>query len=215
LAGLGFFLSLALAGILVFGLFRGWGRHGVSSLGAGAGAEAGLAASATPESSAKKAVDPTEEDADSELEEAAPEEASNARPGESFSGYLDKTQRKLEWKETSLGLGVFSFDVRLPTSEPGRDDAGAARRAPIGMAQVEVYLQCDSKRTCDFLSERAVEVKSIVSGSLVGIERTELFAPEGKRRLKRLIMDRLNHSLDDWLDQGKVDDVFFSKLMVK
>ena len=62
----------------------------------------------------------------------------------------------------------------------------------MNMAEVEIQVQCDKKETCDFLDGQSAKVKDEVTQVFTAMERDELLSKEGKKKMKRKIIDRLN-----------------------
>ena len=54
------------------------------------------------------------------------------------------------------------------------------------------------------------QVRNQITNVLLPLERDQLLSREGKKKLKKALIERLNV----WLPKGKVDDVFFSKLLL-
>ena len=106
-------------------------------------------------------------------------------------------------KERSLEMGQFSIQiVAVAPPHPG----------VLNTASVEITLECDHAEACERIKGRVVQARNEVIGVFRPVDREELFSKEGKKRLKRLILDRLNH----WSasESGKVTQVHFVNLIV-
>jgi flagellar basal body-associated protein FliL len=54
-------------------------------------------------------------------------------------------------------------------------------------------------------------VRNQVTNALIDVDRNELIDLEGKRRIRKIILDRLN----GWIPEGQLLNVYFSRLMVE
>jgi flagellar basal body-associated protein FliL len=104
---------------------------------------------------------------------------------------------------TMLSLGQFTIALK---PVPGRPTGGSF----VNMAEVELYAECDTGATHDFLEENLAQARSQLSGVFLSVDREELLSRDGKRKLKRRILELLN----GWLPRGKIKEIYFSKLVV-
>lgn len=88
-------------------------------------------------------------------------------------------------------------------------DESALRRKLKNVAQIELYLHCDSLKTKTLLMERAPQVKDMILNVFVGVSSDDLQSMSGKKRLKSLILQKVN----SWLPSGKVDEVLLSQIL--
>jgi flagellar basal body-associated protein FliL len=102
-----------------------------------------------------------------------------------------------------LNLGLFTIALK-PVAE--RSKKGSF----VDMAEAELFAECDSQATHDFLEENLAQARSQLSGVFLGVDREELLTREGKRKLKKRVLELLN----GWLPRGKVKNIYFSKLIV-
>ena len=100
-------------------------------------------------------------------------------------------------------LGSFTLDLK---NIPNR------KRIPgvLNMAELEIVLLCDSKETHKFLEKNQKQAQSEVTNLFILTDREELMASAGKRRIKKIIL----HKLNEWLPHGKIEEVYFSKLII-
>lgn len=102
-----------------------------------------------------------------------------------------------------LNLGLFTIALK-PVGE--RPKTGSF----VNMAEVELFAECDSKETHDFLEENLAQARNQLNGVFLSVDREELLTREGKRKLKKRILELLN----GWLPNGKIRGIYFSKLIV-
>ena len=78
------------------------------------------------------------------------------------------------------------------------------------MAEMELYAQCDAKDTCEYIEENMASARDQITDALLPMDRDAVITGEGKRRLKKHIVDKLNV----WLPRGKIENIFISNLIV-
>lgn len=80
----------------------------------------------------------------------------------------------------------------------------------MNMAEVEIVLLCDSKKTREFVESHYTYARSLMVTALVAMDREELLSHDGKKKWKSILMKVLNH----WLKDGEVVDLYFARLIV-
>jgi flagellar basal body-associated protein FliL len=107
-------------------------------------------------------------------------------------------------KYASQSLGIFSIELKPP--------AGTDKKASnvMNLAEVEIVVQCDEKETCSFIEDNMPQVRNQLTDIFVAMERDEILSKDGKRRLKGRVLQKLNA----WLPKGKIENLFFDKLVV-
>ena len=80
----------------------------------------------------------------------------------------------------------------------------------VAIGLVEISLRCDSPSTAKYVAEHAVQAQDQVTKAFVGVTRDSLLTNAGKNQIKIVITKMLNN----WLPAGRVDEVYFSKLIV-
>jgi flagellar basal body-associated protein FliL len=123
--------------------------------------------------------------------------------GKNLGDFIKKRSDEAKSKFTTQSLGTFNIELKPFDSEH-------KPKGVMNMAEVEIQVQCDTKETCEFLDGQSAKVKDEVSQVFTATERDELLSKEGKKRIRKKITDRLNL----FLTEGKVEDVFFSKLII-
>ena len=103
----------------------------------------------------------------------------------------------------TLKIGKFKIEL-LPA--PGQEKMLGV----VNMAEVEIVLECDQKETCKYMEDNLPKVRDQIASILTAVERNEILSPEGKKRLKRGILRKVNL----WLPIGKVRNLFFTNLVV-
>lgn len=103
-----------------------------------------------------------------------------------------------------LNVGQFTIELK-PIAAQDKHAGGF-----MNMAEVELVIECDSKETHDYIEENLVAARSQITDIFLSMDRDELLSRDGKRKLKKRLLERLN----GWIPRGKVQNVFFSKLVV-
>ncbi len=116
---------------------------------------------------------------------------------------LHREREKADQDASWLKLDKFTFDLRPDPSE--RKDA------PSRLVEFDVSVQGDSPETRNYLEENMVQARNAIFGSLTGWDRETLMTPEGKKKLRQ----RLSDSLNTWLPEGKVVDLYFVRFIFK
>jgi flagellar basal body-associated protein FliL len=102
-----------------------------------------------------------------------------------------------------LNIGHFTIELKTVAGQP-------KAKGFMNMAEIELVLECDSQDTRSFIEENLVQARSQITDIFLSMDRDELLSREGKRKLKKRLMERLN----GWIPRGKVQSVFFSMLVV-
>lgn len=126
--------------------------------------------------------------------------------GENFGEFLEKQAQEAKWKNTTLGLGDFIVDLKKNPEEAKLPRA----RGVMSIAHVEIFVECDSRETCEYIETASVQARSHVTNALIQVERDDLMTKDGKKKIKKAVIDRLN----SWLPKGKIENVFISKLII-
>ncbi|HUP57608.1 MAG TPA: flagellar basal body-associated FliL family protein [Bdellovibrionota bacterium] len=116
--------------------------------------------------------------------------------------FLRKRSEIVRRKNSMLTLGEFTVELR--------GEEGGRRPASMRLAEIELVIECDSKESRDFLEEHMTRAQNEVTNTFVNIAREEFMTPEGKNRLKRELRNRLNSIMPS----GKIENVYFSKLVL-
>ena len=118
-------------------------------------------------------------------------------------GDAPKTGVKAE-KIPMHSLGTFVIEL---TPAPKK----AIKSVQLDVAEVEVVAECENEAVCELLEQRPNEARDAVVSAFSPVSRMELLSPDGKRRLKKKIMQRLNLFV---IREGRVRRIFFGKLLV-
>jgi flagellar basal body-associated protein FliL len=129
--------------------------------------------------------------------------ANTGEAGKNLGDFIKKQSDEAKRKFTIQSLGTFNIELK-----PGDPDQKA--KGVLNMAEVEIQVQCDKKETCDFLEGESAKVKDEVTQVFTAMDRDDLLSRDGKKKMKKKIIDRLNL----FLTEGKVEDLFFSKLII-
>jgi flagellar basal body-associated protein FliL len=125
-----------------------------------------------------------------------------------MSEFIKKQSEDAKTRAAIVSLGSFTIELKDPETPDGKP----ARRVSgvMNMAEIEIVLDCGERDTRIWVEENMAAVKNQLTNVLTPVERDELFTREGKKRLRKRMMDKLN----SWLPHGKVQDIYFPKLVV-
>jgi flagellar basal body-associated protein FliL len=115
---------------------------------------------------------------------------------------LAERERKANVIQTTLG--DFNFEL---VPEPGH----SSKRGILNNAEIEIVVVCESREICDTILKRITEARNEITNALTPLGREELLSRDGKKRVKRTVVERLNK----WLGQdGLVIDIFFNRFVI-
>jgi flagellar basal body-associated protein FliL len=124
-------------------------------------------------------------------------------PEEIAAQKAEKKRLEEQKKVYQLKLGDFRMPYRLTETAQGK-------KIPLPLANIEIVVRCANEVTCKYLEKNIIRVKDIVSSSLIPLSREELLKPEGKQKIKNIIMQKIN----EYLFEGEIIDVYFPKLIL-
>jgi flagellar basal body-associated protein FliL len=117
---------------------------------------------------------------------------------------LQKQAEALKQKNITADLGRFNIDL----AEPGPGQKKVSM--DFHVAEIDLVAACDSKETCQFIENHLAAARDQVVQLVAAVERDDLMSRDGKAQLRKAIQDKLN----SWVPQGKVVDVFISRLIM-
>ena len=117
---------------------------------------------------------------------------------------VQKESEDARYRASLITLGSFSIELKDPLPEPG------IKRKPMSLAVIDVVVLCDKEETRGFIEAHLPQVRGELVGVFVAIDREELMSRKGKQKIRYTILRKLN----EWLPQGKVKDLFFSKIIL-
>jgi len=137
--------------------------------------------------------------------QAHPVAAGDSAPdvSQNFGEFIQKQADSAKQRVSQVKLGKFTVSlqpVEGPQAAPG----------VLSVAEVEIVVLCDNRETRFYIEERIAMAQDQITAVLGTLDREDLLGREGKKRLKKQLMDKLN----EWLPNGRVDDLFFSSLLV-
>ncbi len=120
---------------------------------------------------------------------------------------LRNKAKERDVKERTLSLGEFQVEMApLPGAVP--------YRGVLQLAQLELTIECDKVETCTFLSTHLIQVKNEITNALTPLDRREVMTSDGKRRVKRSIISRVNKWIGTQNESGQLSEVYIVKLLV-
>ncbi len=125
------------------------------------------------------------------------------RKNQKIEETLKKGSEETKNKVFMTSLGSFTIELK----EIAKQRLGSGQ---VNMAEIEIILRCDVQDTCDFIEDNRVPVRNQLSNVLTAMDRQDFLSREGKKKLKT----RISRKLNDWLKHGKIEDVYFSKIIM-
>lgn len=123
--------------------------------------------------------------------------------GKELDAFFTRQARETDIKDRTANLGEFVFDLRKDESLVGNSHAS-------NTAQVQIFVECDTKETCSRIIARSTHLRDKISLALTMIDRDDLMSHEGKGR----IQDQLKDEINTWLGNGKVTQLYFDELIL-
>jgi flagellar basal body-associated protein FliL len=124
------------------------------------------------------------------------------RHAKHLSELIKKETEEARRRASLVSLGKYTIELK----EMVEQTLGLNQ---LNTAEVEIVILCDGKETREYIESHMVYVRNQMTNVLIAMDREELTSREGKKRIKMLITRRLN----EWLPHGKVEDIYFSKLI--
>jgi flagellar basal body-associated protein FliL len=122
---------------------------------------------------------------------------------EKIGEFLGKQAEEAKRRHTTMNLGSFIIELKTPAGTE-------KRRGVLNTAEIEIVLECDNKDTCHYVDENHIQAKNQITNVLVPMERDELMSLDGKKKIKKALIEKLN----SWLPKGKVENLYFASLIV-
>jgi len=139
---------------------------------------------------------------------------------------LEQKQRQLEEKrlaqieqsrledlkvsENVVGLGRYVVSLK-PIGKP----VGTKSSSDPLTADFELFIRCNDKEVREYIEARSVQVRSELTSALVGMSREDFLAVDGKRRTHKKILLTLNQWLAREYSGARIEDAWFSDLVVE
>jgi len=128
----------------------------------------------------------------------------------SMAQFLTRQAEEAKRRSYTIPVGEFTFELVERTLIDNGDGSETERKASTGMAEAEVVVECDTEATCLWVEKSLPAVRNQVTNALIDVDRNELIDREGKRRIRKLIQDRLN----GWIPEGQIQNVYISRLTI-
>lgn len=120
-----------------------------------------------------------------------------------FGEFVRKQAEENKHKSSLMSLGQFTVELKpVPNQRPVP--------GVVNMAEVEFAIECDNKETRDYIEDNLAQARNQVTDVLFDLDREAILTREGKKKLRKALIEKLNL----WLPKGKVEDLYFSKLVV-
>lgn len=124
---------------------------------------------------------------------------------------LQLHEEEVNQKAAQVKLGRFSIELKTDASEKV-----PSRRLKV--ATVELVAQCDNQATRDSIEAHLLQARGTISGVLTPMDRADLMSRDGKMRLRKFLLDRLNlwisHEISQGMPQGKVEALYITELLI-
>ncbi len=117
--------------------------------------------------------------------------------------FIKKQADEARHRSATLIVGTFVVTLK---EIPGK------KLPPGGMnlGEVEIIIECDSRDTRNFMESQLQKVKNQITSVFTNVDREAILTREGKRLLRRQIIENLNN----WLPSGKVEELYFTKFII-
>jgi len=129
-----------------------------------------------------------------------------------MSEFLSRQAEERRRRVFSSNLGEFTFELSQGGQREGEESESESSKTlgVTGLAEAEIIVECDTAETCEWIDRTLPAVRHEVTLALTEVSREELIQKDGKRRLRKAIVDRLNQSLP----RGRVVNAFFGRLVI-
>lgn len=126
--------------------------------------------------------------------------------------YMEQQAALAKQKKVTRALGVYQVEVKRPASEiPQASEPGAQPLlGPQVMAEFEIVIECDYEEACAYLDRNSDLMRSEINAVLLPMEREEVMSRDGRDKIKKTILQRLNALLPS----GHIEGVYFTMFMV-
>jgi flagellar basal body-associated protein FliL len=113
----------------------------------------------------------------------------------------------LKAPETIVQLGRYVVTLQRPT--------GVRASGPAPTADFELSIRCSNKEVREYVEARLVQVRSELTSALVEMKREDFLAIDGKRRTHKKILLILNQWLAREYSGARIEDAWFTDLVVE
>lgn len=110
----------------------------------------------------------------------------------------DWQSAQIKIKQNSLDLGRFLVELG-PNHQ---------------QADVQLVIRCNDKAVRDYVETRQVQARNAITTAFIGVKREDFLSVEGKKKLQKKLLTHLNSWLSREYPGGKVEDLFFTNLLV-
>ncbi|NBU19986.1 hypothetical protein EBS43_01035 [bacterium] len=117
---------------------------------------------------------------------------------------LERLKAETEAQSGDFVVDLGTITIDLKPIEPTTTSVGIKN-----VAQLNIHLRCDTVKAKNLIQEKTPQIKEMILDLLIGIDREDLLSYSAKRRLKSLMMQKINA----WLPYGKIEDVLLSDLL--
>ena len=133
---------------------------------------------------------------------AAAYQAERDKDVKAFGEYLGKRAELAKQRYITVSLGTYNAEIKKDPNWVGRGG--------LNVAQIDIVAECDSKETAEYVEANLTRFSNQITNVLINVDRDELLSKDGKRRIQTLMIQKMN----EILDSGKVERIYFTKLMI-
>ena len=137
------------------------------------------------------------------LREKSLELSESQKAAQHLSEFLRKQAEEAKLKASLLPLGTFTIELKaLPSQKP--------IPGVMNLAEIDLTVESDSKLTRDWIESHLPQVRNQISNVLTASDRNELMSRDGKKRLRRALLEQINSILP----RGRAQDIYITKLVM-
>jgi hypothetical protein len=103
----------------------------------------------------------------------------------------------------TFSLGKFTIEIKVKKG-------AAPIRGALNVVDITIEIECDVKETCAWIKDNLIPVRSEITSVFVPQDREEIMTREGKRRLLREVLEKINHVIP----KGKVENIYVTRMIV-
>jgi hypothetical protein len=138
-----------------------------------------------------------------------PDEVAEA---ERLRKYMEEQAALAKQKKVVRSLGVYQVEIKRKASEipQGAEPGAQPMLAPQSMAEFELVVECDIEATCNYLDRNTDLLRSEINAVLLPVEREEIITRDGRDKIKKTVLQRLNAAIPT----GHLEGIYFTTFMI-
>lgn len=106
-----------------------------------------------------------------------------------------------------LPVGEISVELRATAQSPRIEGT-------LNIATIGFVFECDTEETCLFFEDKKDQVRHQITVFLTTVDRLEMLSREGKRKIKKAVLERVNAWVGSIEAESKFNAVYISSLII-